>query len=220
MPKIFIATPAYQGTVHACYALALNETTQLLAKYSIDYSVHISSTSTMLVAERNHLLAVFLKSDATHILCIDSDLAWPATAVKDFLDFDEEFIAGVYPSRRNHTYYCKFLKNADGSLKRSEKNLIEATAVPAGFMLIKRSAIEKMIEYHPELRYSYDDAFEEYCLFNTEVKNGKFQGEDYVFCSRACAADIKIWIDPLVEFDHAGVKGMFMDALIKHNFKF
>jgi len=52
-----------------------------------------------------------------------------------------------------------------------------------------------------------------FCLVNTEVFEGEFWGEDYVFCRRAREAGIEIWIDPYIQFDHDGTIGMFQEVL-------
>lgn len=216
MTKIFIATPAYGGKVHVAYAISLSETVKLLAENDIETIVQINTSGTILVAERNRLINFFLSSDATHMLCIDEDLGWPAQAVKDLIDFDEEFIAGVYPTRKGREFKCKPIYNPDFTIVKSDKNLLEMESVPAGFMLLKRSVLEKMIVQFPELAFKSDiPLFESgYCLFNTEVWQGHFWGEDYVFSRRAREAGVRIWVDPVIEFDHAGEQGMLLDALM------
>ena len=52
-----------------------------------------------------------------------------------------------------------------------------------------------------------------YCFFDTQVYEGEFWGEDFVFCRRAREAGIEIWVDPLIQFDHAGTLGMLIQAL-------
>jgi hypothetical protein len=94
-------------------------------------------------------------------------------------------------------------------------HLIKMEAVPAGFMLISREAIKKMRQFYPELYYApkdpRDNTESTYALFNTELIEGQFWGEDYVFCKRALAAGIEIWADPFIMFDHAGNVGMLAE---------
>jgi hypothetical protein len=219
MAKIFIATPAYGGSVHAHYAIALAETIKFLSENGIETVIQIITSGTLLVAERNRLINFFLSSDATHMLCIDYDIGWQPETVKEFLDFDEEFIAGVYLTRKGREFKCQPKYNPDHTIVKSKKNLIEMEYVGSGFMLLKRSVFEKMIDKFPELEFKSDiPLFESgYCLFNTEVWEGRFWGEDYVFSRRARAAGVRIWVDPIVELDHAGEKGILMDALQNNN---
>ena len=89
--------------------------------------------------------------------------------------------------------------------------------IPAGFMLIKRHVIERMIAHFSHLYFEPKNEKLKhengYCLFDTEIKDGEFWGEDYVFSRRVREAGFEIWIDPFVEFDHAGTRGAFYQAL-------
>jgi len=48
-----------------------------------------------------------------------------------------------------------------------------------------------------------DDGF---ALFNCEIIDGEFWGEDYVFCIRARQAGFKVLVDPRIELNHAGAR--------------
>jgi hypothetical protein len=150
------------------------------------------------------------------MLCIDSDLGWPPQAVLAMLQADKEFVAGVYPSRKEKGFMFR-PANQEGQQLILEKHLIKMEAVPAGFMLISREAIKKMRQFYPGLYYApkdpRDDTESTYALFNTEIIDGQFWGEDYVFCIRAGKAGIDIWADPYIQFDHAGTIGMLAEIL-------
>jgi hypothetical protein len=217
-PHIMIVTPAYSGTTHVQYAISLAETFYLLNLHGIKVTFQIEPSSSILSAARNRLTERFWQSDATHMLCIDSDLGWPAQAVLAMFDAKKEFIAGVYPSRKEKGFIFRpqYEDKQTQKLIR-EKHLVKMEAVPAGFMLISRSAIKKMRNHYPEMYYSpkdpRDDSESTYALFNTELFDGEFWGEDYVFCRRAGAAGIDIWVDPLIQFDHAGTIGSLCEVL-------
>jgi hypothetical protein len=220
-PHVFIATPAFSGKVNVQYAISLADTKVLLESNGIQVSTRICASGSLLVAERNRLLEAFWQSDATHILCIDSDLGWPQLAVMAMLDADKEIIAGLYPARgKTREFIFRPETNPNGSLV-TDKHLIKMEYIPAGFMLIKREAIAKMRDALPELYYAPKDPRSEkestYCLFNTEVWNGEFWGEDYIFCRNATKSGIDIWVDPFIQFDHDGTIGMFHEVLTQEN---
>ena len=217
-PHIMIVTPAYSGTVNAQYAMSLAQTYLLLSMNGIKTTFEIEPNSSILSASRNRLTEKFWQSDATHMLCIDADLGWPAEAVLAMLSTQKEFIAGVYPSRKGKGFIFRpQFENEKTQKLITENHIIKMDAVPAGFMLIARSAIKKMRNHFPELYYSpkdpRDDSETTYALFNTELINSEFWGEDYVFCKRAIDAGVDIWADPLIEFDHDDVKGKLLDIL-------
>ncbi len=218
MTKLFIATPAFDGKVNVSYACSLAETRLYLASHAIETVMRIHTSGSLLVRERNDLIKAFLESDCTHILMIDSDIAWNPVDVQRMINFDEDFVASLYPARGPDK--CFLFRGIYGENKRmdvSKKGLLEMEYIPAGFMLLKRCVLEKMQEHFPELHYMPKDASlahtEGYCLFDTEVWDGEFWGEDYVFCRRARQAGFQIWIDPTIRLDHAGVAGAFMEAL-------
>ena len=213
MTKVFIGTPAFDGKVFVPYAVALAETCRLLAENGVSYVLNINASGSLLCAERNRLNKAFLASDCTHMLCIDSDLGWPAMCVPALIKHDVDFVGGCYPARGDNSFLFRPEYNPDKSLVKHEfKNLLKMKHIPAGFMLIKRCVIEKMTEYFAHLYF--EPKAEElksengYCLYSTEVIDGEFWGEDYMFCTRARAAGFDIWVDPLIEFDHAGRRGM------------
>jgi hypothetical protein len=217
MTKVFIATPAFDGKTHVQYAIALAETHTLLASHGISIQISINTSGSLLVAERNRLNKAFLASDCTHMLCIDSDMGWPAGAVKAMLDHDMDMVAGLYPARGDKTFLFRPVYNEDKSLVKNDKNLLKMNYIPAGFMLIKKHVIERMVAHFPHLYFepkNKDLKHENgYCLFDTEVFEGEFWGEDFVFSRRLREAGFEIWIDPLIEFDHAGTRGSFIQAL-------
>lgn len=209
MTKIFIATPAYSGQVHVPYAIALAETVTYLAASGIQCVLRINTSGSLLVAERNRLVKAFLESDCTHLFFIDGDLGWPCQAVKALIDHDEDFIAGVYPTRKENCFLFRPCVHPDKSVVTSRKNLLKMEYIPSGFMMMKRTVLETMIDHFPELYFKPKDATlpDGHCLFNTEVWEGEFWGEDYVFCRRARECGFDIWVDPLIEFDHHGIRG-------------
>lgn len=216
--KVFIATPAYSGKVHIQYALSYADTVATLMKHGIEVTPRITASGSLLVAERNRLVQAFWESDCTHMLCIDGDLGWPAQAVLAMLEADKEFVAGVYPARgHEHTFLFRPVKEPNSERIVTEKHLLKMQYIPAGFMLISRSCIQKMRDKHSDLFYEPKDPRNNpepgYCFFNTEVYEGEFWGEDFVFCRKAREAGVEIWVDPLIQFDHDGTIGMLMEAL-------
>jgi hypothetical protein len=221
MTKIYLATPSYDGKVTIPYALSLGHTACLMNSLGIAVEVQVNYGSALVVTERNRIMMKFLESDATHLLCIDADIGWPAQAVKNLLDCDLDICAGLYPCRQKKGYICKPSLNPDGSMIKKD-NLFKMDYIPAGFMLIKRNVIEKLIENYSHLYYeTLDDNQKKqgcYAIFNTELFEGDFWGEDYVFSRRVRECGYEIWIDPFIEFDHNGVKGAFIqELLMPHN---
>ena len=214
---VLIATPTYDSKVNVSYMMALIETIRLLEAEGFAVDVQIPSNSALVVHSRNAILQRFMELNGDYLLMVDSDLAWDPKAVLNLIKTQKEFCGGVYPDRNQRGFLFKpVLREEDNSICVCEQTgLLKMEQIPAGFMLLKRSAIEKMQFQFPELKYKSEIVADDrgYCLFNTEVWDGKFWGEDYVFCHRAREAGIDIWIDPTIEFSHCGIYGKLMDIL-------
>lgn len=216
--KLMIATPAYSGKVDIPYAISYANTFCLLSSHGIQVEPLLVASGSLLVAERNRILERFWNSDCTHVLLIDSDLGWPAEAVLAMLNANKEFVAGVYPARgEKDTFLFRPVTEPNGKII-TDRHLLKMNYIPAGFMMLSRTCLEKMRNYYPELYYEPKNKYvgnpePGYCLFDTEVWEGEFWGEDFVFCRRARNCGIDIWVDPLIQFDHAGTLGMLIESL-------
>jgi hypothetical protein len=218
MKKLFIGTPAYDGKVHVQYAMSLLDTCKLLEMNGIEPIVRVPVGGSLLVADRNRLIQMFWESEAEYMLCIDSDLGWNPYNVLKLIDAKKDFSGGVYPSRDGKGFTFRPIIEPDGKIVMCpETKLLSMEYVPAGFMLISRNVIAKMREKYPELYYSPKDPRSDkesaFCFFDTEVWEGEFWGEDYVFCRRVRETGFDIWVDPLIEFNHAGVHGALIQSL-------
>lgn len=218
MKKLFIGTPAYEGKVEVQYAMALLDTCDLLRQNYIEPVVRVPVCGSLLVADRNRILQMFWESGADYLLCVDADLGFDPRAVIRLMNSGKDFTGGVYPGRKGNGFTFRPVTEPDGKIVMCpETKLLKMEYIPAGFMLLTREAISKMRNKYPELYYSPKDPRSQtesaYCFFNTEVWDGEFWGEDYVFCRRARDAGLEIWVDPLIEFNHAGVVGSLIQSL-------
>jgi len=216
--KIFIGTPAYQGKVDVGYAMALLDTNELLRSLGWEVMVRLPVGSSLLVADRNRIIQMFWESGADYLLCVDSDMGWDPRVVPKLLNDGKEFVGGCYPTRDGSGFNFRPALIPDGRIEMDEKTkLLKMEYIPAGFMLLSRSVIAKMRDKFPELYYSPKDPRSKtesaYCFFDTQVWEGEFWGEDYVFCRRVREAGVDIWVDPLIQFNHGGVKGALIEVL-------
>ena len=222
MKKIFIGTPAYSGNVSVDYLISLVDTVRMLEFQGFEVQMAIPISGSLLIAERNKLLKKFLDSDADYFLGIDNDLGWDPRSVLRLIKSNKEFSGGCYPTRseEKNFFFFRPILNEDSSIKICEETgLLEMEYIPAGFILLKKSAIEKMIKKFPEKYYcpKKNDSEDGYCLFETEVWEGEFWGEDYVFCRRAREAGLKIYIDPSFNFKHGSNSGNILQILTEED---
>lgn len=156
---------------------------------------------------RGLIVSKFLEGDGTHLVFIDSDVAWNSGALLSLVDHPVDFVAGLYPQRRDPIdFCCQWLP--DRKELELEDGLIEVGGVPAGFMCLSRAMLERMVAHYPDTQFHCGQAPNNtaHDLFGPyRIGRVKF-GEDYSFCRRWRDIGGKVWIDPEIEMGHVGYK--------------
>ena len=205
--KLFIAIPAYDGKINI--KLAYNIAALMPKALQLGVSVTMGDVSgcSIITMARNQLVHEFLKSDATELLFIDSDvIATPDDILRLMAQSGgKDITTGAYPRRsKDRNFFADLYFNEtqdlefDGSLMRVER-------AGTGFMLIQRHVLEAMTAAHPERSYEFKDEIIN-GVFDFEIKNGQYVGEDYLFCDRAREHGFKIYIDVDISLPHVGTQ--------------
>lgn len=212
--RLCIGTPCYGGLVSAPYLLSMIRTTLELSAAGIDHKVAIVAGDSLVTRARNGIVASFMADPKklTHLLFIDADIGWEPAAVMRLLQHDQEVVVGVYPKKctpTEWTYRPEVL--ADGTIAiHPVTGAVSLVDAPTGFMMMKRSAIERLMEAHPELKCHVSTKLGEdekgygYALFDTQIRDGQYLSEDYAFCSLWRDLGGKIWMDPVINLTHTG----------------
>jgi len=230
---IVVGTPCYGGQVTSLYTTSLMRL-QLACQKSgdIDLTVNLLSGDALIPRARQNIVAHFLENPlATHLLFIDSDIAFEPERVFRLLRFNVGVAAAVYPTKRIDWHkVAELAKAGSPNLESSSLSYVMEFDDPAkivakdgfakvrysgtGFMLIKREALEKMIERYPELRYSREHQAQDAlrnspwrsALFNCLIDkdNGIYLSEDYSFCRRWTDLGGEIWVDLNSRLTHVG----------------
>jgi hypothetical protein len=205
--KLFIGIPAYDGKINIKLAYNIAALMPKALQFGVSVKLGDVSGCSIITMARNQLVHEFLKTDATELLFIDSDVIATADDVLRLMaqSGDKDITAGAYPRRskdKNFFADLYFDENKDlefdGSLMRLER-------VGTGFMLIQRHVIEAMVAAHPE--WFYDFKGEQVCgVFDFQNRDGRYLGEDYLFCDRAREHGFKIHIDVDISLPHVGTE--------------
>ena len=207
--KLAIATPFYSMTGYSPYITALTQTAQILCKTGVDWEYWDYSGDTYIDRARNMLVYRFFTSDCTDLLFIDSDLSWDPMGLVHLLKSPYELTGGVYPIKNNWEHFTESIIY-DGNhapVQDLSTGLIESVWLPAGFMRIRRSCIDRMYEAYKD-NWFYSSAGEHIPnLFECSVNHEHYRvGEDVEFCKKWTDIGGKCWIEPRITFNHAGVK--------------
>jgi ketosteroid isomerase-like protein len=205
--KVFIGIPAYDGKLNIKTAFALAKLTPVALQHGVSlYLGHMSGCSIITMA-RNALVNEFLKTDADELLFIDADVIVQPDDVLRLLAQSEgrDILVGMYPRRASDKNFFLDLYRDDTESLVFDGPLLRVKRAGTGFMLIKRYVIESLIAAHPEWNVenrSGDGSVA--AVFDFAIKDGKYVGEDYLFCDRATEAGFKCWVDVEISLPHVG----------------
>jgi|TARA_B110000858_G_scaffold198242_1_gene263482 hypothetical protein len=236
---VHYCTPCYAGQISEPYFRSWTKGHMMFTKYNIPYTLTTSANESLISRARCHMVAYFMANpEATHMMFIDADINFDAIDILHMLQHDKDIIIGAYPKKELDWASIKdasdkgldvgelkdcaanYAMNPDWDYNEEtdtrklhiEDGLVRLKDAATGFMLIKRSVIEKMVEAYPEMHFNNDLHFEEefakwtYLFFDCmhEPTTKRYLSEDYAFCRRWQALGGEVWLDPLVKLDHVG----------------
>lgn len=205
--KIWVAIPAYTGQIHLGTMRSLVNDLFALARRGDCAEVFDECGNAIISDARSLIVAKFLASDADQLVFIDSDVIWEAGALVKLVDHPVDFVAGIYPQRKDPINYCVQWDTSKTDLM-AINGLIEVKGVPAGFMRLSRSMLQKMTEHYKSLNFYCAEAPNNIAcgLFDPYSENGFKFGEDYSFCRRWVDIGGSVWVDPEINMGHVGYK--------------
>jgi len=181
--KLFLATPMYGGNCVGMYTRAVADLAAICAKYQIPLQLYFLFNESLITRARNYCADEFLRSDATHMLFIDSDIGFNPQDVLALLamqddDSDYDVIGAPYPKKCISWEKIKLAVDkgiADEDPNRLEKFVgdyvfnpkggqreipigqpVEVMEIGTGFMMIRRKTFDKYKEVFPNLHYKPD----------------------------------------------------------------
>ena len=177
MHKIFIGTPCYGGMITAEYFKSCMQLVALAATKKIELQFGTIGNESLITRARNTLVQLFMDGDYTHLLFIDSDIAFNPESVIRMIEYDKNVVTGIYP--RKTIDWIKVKKrlrdkpdiSEDELLAASlqynlnvknpnkialDKGFIEVMDGPTGFMIIKRDVFARMAKVYPDLKFVPD----------------------------------------------------------------
>lgn len=216
--KVFIPLICYNHTCNTEWMMSILKLLNACKEAGLNCSFYPIFFESLVSRARNAAVAHFLEDENnTHILFIDSDIIFEPDDVFKLLQSNKEVVAGIYPKKYIVWERLKNQPEAErvdfpvgGQIKMTEDNFLELDYLPTGFLLINRTAIQKIIDKHPELKYQNDidgymsagDNF--YDLFKVGIRNGIYESEDWGFCSLWKEVDGQVLIHPEINVKHVG----------------
>ena len=166
---LFVATP-----VHSDVSMHYTQTMLELQKECIKRNIRVMfqlMKSSLVTQGRNLCVSGFLQSDYTHLLFVDSDIAFDVESIFKMLEKDKEIISQPYPIKtakwdtlikkykdglikkpkdcQIHINQYPVLLKGDENAIKFEDGVVEVTHAPTGCMLIKRQVFHNLIKAYP-----------------------------------------------------------------------
>jgi hypothetical protein len=241
--RLFVATPAYGGQVTTAYLESLLDAKAALEAEGARVAVYTVRNESLITRARNACVARFLAARAggerfTHLMFIDADIGFPREAIGRMLRFGEAVVAGCYPLKKIDHALIAELARAGGPLA-GDPEILEAAAASyplaappigevhdgfveihetgAGFLLLRRDAVERMVADAPRYRsdvagyevaardHELEGPLEPRAVFETAIDDeGRYLSEDYAFLRRWRGLGGKVWLDIALPLAHVG----------------
>jgi len=217
--KLFVATPVHSDvSIHYFKASLEFQKECFIRKIPVMFQVMKSSLVTQ---GRQLCVSGFLGTDCTHILFIDSDIAYNYKMFERMANYDKDICMVPYPIKtidfqkiktkiKNGSELDPMVLGNQYTLSvenqrnvKVENGFIEVERGPAGCMLIKRQVFDVLIKEYPEFTIKQHTLIDGnlverehmYNFFDTywDPKAKTYTGEDFYFCKLAKHAGIKMY---------------------------
>jgi hypothetical protein len=225
-PFLYVATPCHGGQVQIQYLNAVLRLEAACEAQGLGFHLDLLEDDRVIARARARLAHRFLQHpEATHLLFCDADIAFaPETALR-MLGAGKDLVAGVCPLKRLDWekirkmalagapdlqaaalgYVLRFLPNAAHAVE-VEEGFARIAYAGTGFMLIRREAVRRVVDAHPELTATLDDGERVGMVFEpmVEADTGEHLSEDYAFCRRWRDLGGEVFGDVGSRFTHVG----------------
>jgi hypothetical protein len=239
--RLFVATPCFGGMVASSFTASLLKLQQDIAGKGSSMSVRfvMRPDDALITRARATLVTTFLDDPlATHLLFVDADIGFEPEQVMRLIAFDADVCAAVYPVKRIdwnkvRTTVAGDLPNPsaaslhyvleveDPSRIVMRDGFIKVRYAGTGFLMMRRSVLERMCARYPELHYRRDhsdlgplaNSPNRYALFDCmiDAQTGTYLSEDFSFCRRWTDMGGEIWADTSSRLSHVGPTTFYGD---------
>lgn len=181
--KLFLATPMYGGQCAGMFSRSVADLSSLCVSHGIQLMMYFLFNESLITRARNYCCDEFMRSDATHLMFIDSDIGFNPHDVIALLamqsdDSPYDVLAGPYPKKC--ISWEKIKAAVDKGIAEENPNVLEnfvgdyvfnpkmgQTQIPigqpvevseagTGFMMIRKKTFEKYRDAYPSLSYRPD----------------------------------------------------------------
>jgi hypothetical protein len=182
--KLFLATPMYGGQCAGMFTKSIADLSALCTNYGIPVQFYFLFNESLITRARNYCADEFMRSEAEHMIFIDSDIGFNPQDVIALMAMQAQepdkydVIGGPYPKKciswekikaavdkgvadQDPNVLEKFVgdyvfnpKGGQQSIQISEP--CEVLEIGTGFMMVTKQAMQKFADFYPQYNYKPD----------------------------------------------------------------
>jgi hypothetical protein len=211
--RVDIGMPVHHPHLPFPTVVSLVDTAKVLTTAGIE-SRQVSPVGCSIVTDaRSAIVDEFLKGNSTHLFWVDGDMHWhPRDFVRILtLCTQVDVVGATYPQKVEPIRFM--VRKMDDRM--SELGLIKVAGLGLGFVCMKREVVEKVAAGKPNIiTNSGTTPMRE--VFRLDRVGEHRLGEDMAFFEDIKTAGYQVWLDPMVNVAHVGMKmyvGDVMEAI-------
>lgn len=182
--KLFVATPMYGGQCAGMFARSIADLSAICTQYGIPLQMYFLFNESLITRARNYCVDEFMRSDAQHLMFIDSDIGFNPQDVIAMMALqaqEEEkynIIGGPYPKKciswekikqavdkgvadEDPNVLEKFVGDYVFNPKGNQQSIqigepCEVLEIGTGFIMVAKSAMQKFYDAYPQYMYRPD----------------------------------------------------------------
>lgn len=228
-PKVFIAAPAYGQIMTTSTVSSLLATSRMLEVNGFAGGFGTLSYPDI-VEIRNIFLSIWYdKIQTSHMLFIDSDMAWQPELILDMIKFNKPLVGALCPKKKLPIEFAGRAKNGDAKIVNG---FMEVNGIGGAIMLISREVVTAMIQKFPEIidtvtvkNHAAKAILDSQGVtrlikaFNKIHIDGEEFSEDLSFCHRWNQCGGEVWANITHPVTHVGLyeyQGAYIDQIKDH----
>lgn len=181
--KLFVAAPMYGGQCAGMFTRSIADLSAMCAKYQIPLQLYFLFNESLITRARNYCVDEFMRSGATHLMFIDSDIGFNPQDVLALLalmtdESEYDVMGGPYPKKciswekikqavdkgvadKDPNVLEKFVGDYVFNPRSSQREIpigqpVEVMEIGTGFMMVRRKTFEDYEKAYPHLHYKPD----------------------------------------------------------------
>lgn len=181
--KLFVATPMYGGQCAGMYTRSIADLAAICAKYQIPLQLYFLFNESLITRARNYCVDEFMRSEATHLMFIDSDIGFNPQDIIAMLammteDSEYDVMGGPYPKKciswekikqavdkgvadKDPQVLEKFVGDYVFNPKNGQTEIplgqpVQVREIGTGFMMIRRKTFEEYQKHYTGQWYKPD----------------------------------------------------------------